>query len=534
MTYSFQVVTKRTYARILEQRPKCTDEMARVTEITSQVEDALTLCRKGRRGLSTARLQFTSSSLGILAACKRRERAATLVEDLTIINTLRKTDERLQELLGEGNYPGAIRLLLEGRKAVQTYKHFAAIRQLSVKLQDTLELAEEQLDVALSKVCVSFDREKYGSLMEAFSLLGAGKTHGSMDQLLMHLTSAVHNTAWNVVYGHAVLSGPASDSTSPEELGKKLYVDICGSVASSSLLPCLVDLCKALWNIMDSFKKIFDYHRSAASGTYVERRLTNGLSRIWQDVQTKVRQLTVANGLSGLTIDQFLKVTDVLHALMESGNRFCGSQSSNLQRSLKEQCLRYFQRYHAERLRDIKMHLENETWVRCPVRDTFSIYHLSEFSKQRAPSQPGSPSKKSWPEKCPFDQVDEQDEENFLNDDSDEDVPDELKKDFVEEEEGKFITSTPARKKKPLKELSNSGTILTTTSLMLLRLCGKYLHLMSMLQPIAKDVFIAMTQLLGYYFLNVHSLFTKDLRVSLSRGNLLLGFPSYLILVSCF
>jgi hypothetical protein len=29
-----------------------------------------------------------------------------------------------------------------------------------------------------------------------------------MDQLQMHVTSAVHNTAWNVVYGHAMLSNP--------------------------------------------------------------------------------------------------------------------------------------------------------------------------------------------------------------------------------------------------------------------------------------------------------------------------------------
>ena len=30
-----------------------------------------------------------------------------------------------------------------------------------------------------------------------------------MDQLQMHITSAIHNTAWNVVYGHAMLSNTA-------------------------------------------------------------------------------------------------------------------------------------------------------------------------------------------------------------------------------------------------------------------------------------------------------------------------------------
>ena len=39
-----------------------------------------------------------------------------------------------------------------GQQCISTYKHFTAIQQLAVKLQDTLELTEEQLDVALSKV----------------------------------------------------------------------------------------------------------------------------------------------------------------------------------------------------------------------------------------------------------------------------------------------------------------------------------------------------------------------------------------------
>ena len=139
--------------------------------------------------------------MGILAAYKRRQRAAVLVKDLEIISTLQKTDARLQELLAEGNYPQAIRLLIEGQKAVETYKHFTAIRALSVKLQDTLEMAEESLDVALSKVCVDFNEDRYRLLVEAYALLGKGKTQSSMDQLLMHITSAIHNTAWNVSDG---------------------------------------------------------------------------------------------------------------------------------------------------------------------------------------------------------------------------------------------------------------------------------------------------------------------------------------------
>ena len=193
-----------------------------------------------------------------------------------------RTDERLQQCLAEGDYPGAIQLLLEAQVASKTFKHFTAIEQLSVKLQDTLELAEEQLDVALSKVCVDFRQTEYAKLQEAYGLLGKsisplglyryirvnrnvfflGKTQTSMDQLQMHSASAVHNTAWNVVYGHAALcqqtQSDQQDVTG--ELSKKLYGDLCGYVECSSLLPCLVDLCRSLCSIMESYKRIYHWH----------------------------------------------------------------------------------------------------------------------------------------------------------------------------------------------------------------------------------------------------------------------------------
>ena len=127
--------------------------------------------------------------------------------------------------------------------------------------------------------------------------------------------------------------------------------------------------------------------------------------------------------------------------------------------------------------------------------------------------------------------------ENPLEDEnSDEDIPEELKRDFVDEEDDLASvydgvsgipnhTSTPRRLSRISKpnqrrfqsQVSMIGSanadypVMTNASLMLLRLCGKYLHLMQRLQPIAYDVFVAMTQLLEYYFINVHTFFTRDL-----------------------
>lgn len=63
-----------------------------------------------------------------------------------------RTEERLQELLIEGELEGAITLLLECQRATSTYRHFSCVSALASKLQDTLVLAEEQMDHALAKV----------------------------------------------------------------------------------------------------------------------------------------------------------------------------------------------------------------------------------------------------------------------------------------------------------------------------------------------------------------------------------------------
>lgn len=60
------------------------------------------------------------------------------------------------KLLDEGSFSEAISLLLECQQVALNYKHFQCVAALSGKLQDTLVMAEEQLDVALAKVCYTF------------------------------------------------------------------------------------------------------------------------------------------------------------------------------------------------------------------------------------------------------------------------------------------------------------------------------------------------------------------------------------------
>jgi hypothetical protein len=58
----------------------------------------------------------------------------------------------MQEMLAAGDFAGAISLLVECQGATAMYRHFSCVAALSGKLQDTLVMAEEQLDQALAGV----------------------------------------------------------------------------------------------------------------------------------------------------------------------------------------------------------------------------------------------------------------------------------------------------------------------------------------------------------------------------------------------
>ena len=74
-----KVVTKRAFTQILEKRPECNQEFDNVCQLERQLVSSIASVQKGRQGLIEARKKFTASSLGILAAYRRRQRAAVLL-----------------------------------------------------------------------------------------------------------------------------------------------------------------------------------------------------------------------------------------------------------------------------------------------------------------------------------------------------------------------------------------------------------------------------------------------------------------------
>ncbi|XP_010568604.1 PREDICTED: coiled-coil domain-containing protein 132 isoform X3 [Haliaeetus leucocephalus] len=500
-------VSKKVADLILEKQPAYVQELERVTSLQTGLQLAAVICTNGRRHLNIAKEGFTQTSLGLLANQRKRQLLIGLLKSLRTIKTLQRTDVRLSEMLEEEDYPGAIQLCLECQKAASTFKHYSCISELNSKLQDTLEQIEEQLDVALSKICKNFDISHYTKVQQAYRLLG--KTQTAMDQLHMHFTQAIHNTVFQVVLGYVELCAGNTDT----KFQKLQYKDLCTHITSDSYIPCLADLCKALWEVMLSYYRTMQWHEnhdqdeavavssdgSNVIGTeensfdrsYVKKKLEHGLSRIWQDVQLKVKTYLLGTDLSNFKYDDFIFVLDVTSRLMQVGEEFCGSKSEVLQESIRKQSVNYFKTYHRTRLEELRMFLENETWELCPVKSSFSILQLHYES-------------------------DEQEKSAYQEYDSDSDVPEELKRDYVDEQTGDAPVKSVSRETLRSRKRSDynlnkvNAPILTNTTLNVIRLVGKYMQMMNILKPIAFDVIHFMSQLFDYYLYAVYTFFGRN------------------------
>uniref|UniRef100_A0AAY4EIX6 Syndetin n=1 Tax=Denticeps clupeoides TaxID=299321 RepID=A0AAY4EIX6_9TELE len=552
-------VSKRVADLILEKQPSYVKELERVTSLQTNLQLAAVICTNARRQLSSSKEGFTEASLGLLANQRRRQLLTGLLKSLRTIKTLQRTDVRLSEMLEEEDYPGAIQLCLECQKAASTFKHYSCISELNSKLQDTLEQIEEQLDVALSKTCKHFDVSHYTKVQLAYSLLG--KTQTAMDQLHMHFTQAIHNTVFQVVLGYVELCAGNADT----KFQKMQYKDLCTHITTDSYIPCLTDLCKALWEVMLSYHRTMQWHEeqdkeeatpdesdeSIVGRTYVKKKLEHGLTRIWQDVQLKVKAYLLGTDMSSFKYDDFILVLDIISRLMQVGEEFCGSKSEVLQESIKRQSVNYFKNYHRVRLEELRMFLENETWELCPVKSNFSIAQLHEFkfmgqcrSPSVSPNRQASSSTGSGEVSLfeqyhqdgnPFEmQIENKEEETedvlasngyesdeleksvYQDYDSDSDVPEELKQDYVDEQTGdvpfKSVSKETMRSRKRSDYCLNKANapILTNTTLNVIRLVGKYMQMMNILKPIAFDVIHCVSQVFDYYMYAVYTFFGRN------------------------
>ena len=124
---------------------------------------------------------------------------------------------------------------------------------------------------------------------------------------------------------------------------------------------------------------------AAAAATRVSRlgvlRQTVGSSRrtIWDLMQRRVAVFLGSAPLSTFTVDQFLDVVAGVTRFIKLGEAFAGSDSHGLRSALRSKSRAFYLHFHRERLEELKMRLESETWQCLPLQRGWKVSHLKEL-----------------------------------------------------------------------------------------------------------------------------------------------------------
>ncbi|XP_013147992.1 PREDICTED: syndetin [Papilio polytes] len=507
-----QVVSGKALHLISQQRDNCDREFAEIQNIRQQLAITLKTCKEARQHLSNASNHLTISTLVILANVRKRQIIKKVLKSLELLQSLRSVEKDVKE--------------------------YTCIADLSIRLNDTLCMTEEKLDSVLANICYNFDEDVFMKLKKAYDLLG--KTQAAMEQLHMHYSSAVNESAIDALKPYI------------NDVDLK-FQDMCSEVNINKASVCLLNLCEKLFMVMRSYYLLVDWHNKYddvksnnvfdieknVSREYIRQKLKAGLIRIWHDVQTKVSTFLKCSDLKDYPFEKFIQMLGVLRKLTQVAEIFCGDKSDLLQDFIKTQSVSYIKNYHRGRMEELKLFLENEGWEQCPVKSTFNLLNLQEFKqfkKYLNPKIEQSLNKTGTQSDTTF-SVHSQDDsvyiaryfkyktthtpfemfhdENITNDDifgietelvpsdDSDDEPDELKGDYVDDD------------RIHCDKISNS-VIVTNTTLSVLRNCGQYLQISRYLPQISLEVIMLMNQLFDYYFYAVHLFFTSDLEVASS------------------
>ncbi|VVD03931.1 unnamed protein product, partial [Leptidea sinapis] len=542
-----QVVSGKALHLISQQRDNCDREFAEIQHIREQLGNTLETCRKARENLRIASNHLTISTFVILANARKKQIIKTVLKSLELLRNLRSVEKDAAELLNRNEYYEAIELILKSKKAAANHKEYTCIADLTTRLEDTLDMTEEKLDSVLARICYSFDEKIFKKLKKAYDLLG--KTQAAMEQLHMHYSSAVNESAMDSV--------KLFTNEIPNEMK---FQEICQAVPTTKAPMCLLKLCENLFNIMRSYYLLVDWYskndepitsgnvfdiEKNVSREYIKQKLKAGLIRIWHDVQSKVSMFLKSSGLEEYPFEKFIQILGILRKLTQVAEVFCGDKSDLLQDFIKTQSVVYIKNYHKGRMEELKLFLENEGWEQCPVKPTFTLLSLQEFAlfkKYLRPLRGDAVEKNSQSDatssinsqddsvyiskyfthktsRTPFEMFRN---ENVTNDDifglepeaeesdDSDDEPEELRRDFVEETESNDFTNATSGLK------AKDCVIVTNTTLSVLRNCGQYLQISRYLPQISLEVIMLMNQLFDYYFHAVHLFFTADLEVGSS------------------
>eukprot|EP01133_Synstelium_polycarpum_P007473 gene7473-8744_t len=227
-------------------------------------------------------------------------------------------------------------------------------------------------------------------------------------------------------------------------------------------------------------------------------------------------------------IEEFLKVLESVNQFIDVGHEFSSDDASLLKTAMHQQSHAYFENFHKKRIEDLRTMLENEMWNRMPLPNDFTVLSIQEFGGVMAMTDNNTATgSHSWsatpmvgspllslnlgePKPVSFNPSDH--DVPFFNNFKQDGNPFSLKegRKTLSEAAGDRIqggSATTANNGEATSAAKTNSPLISSTTINVVRLFGKYLQMMKILKHLAYPIFTAISQLLEYYVYSVFIFF---------------------------
>ena len=396
-----QVISKKITASIIKNSFEYNKNVENYDKIQKDAEELLHLIRELRRKIANTRRKCRAL-LAALASEYKKDLTHKLKMNFSSIRTLHKVEFRLRELIREGDIFTFVQIAVEAIDATKEFLHFSSIRDLHKNFVRMLEAEKAKIDELLAALVKLFNSDTYAYLHAAYEAIGnLEETSVKLSQLFK---STIPSCACLVLAEFI-----RANESPPPGLEALSYNDLCKLIEPKHYLRALIELVSLFVALLTNYHSILHFHMvhdekqqnlselDAVNGEdysndndveFADKSMTIVEKGVFQKtlldnmLPTFGLALDLCNSLLTnfdiiqLKFDQFLKIIEVSERFHKFGQLHFGNQSPKVASVLEKQSMIFFKHYHLERMDEIKMFLENETFTLCPVTVQFTIFDL--------------------------------------------------------------------------------------------------------------------------------------------------------------
>jgi len=503
--------------------------MTQIQEVGRDLDTTAVLCVNGRKRISSAKENAIKHGLTVISKYRKRKSLIRVYHLLSKLKNILGSEKQLGDLLANGDYPTAIKLMMDHHTELSQWKMMNCVKQLDQSMQSAFDKVAKQIDDALITVLTSYDPTSYDRILTAYQLLGQKDV-----VVFMKIKNFVERSS--DVSGEVVMSYvQARNAKDIEAVFKMKFSELSKNVHYADILPCLLQIFSVASDIMHNYHQLHQFHQ--ARHTNLSNQVSEFRRTLWDNIQSKL-SLFIANcEFSHFKFDRFLQVHHAVNMFCELGEEFCESDSHQLRGSLNNKSKMYFMNHHRGTLDGFRTMIESfESWSRldaslslnelCPELNQKSnhLIHYNEnalqvrkfliLESENNPFRIAAENGRWTNENNIITKTESESEEESESSSEDEDDDEDDEDDYEDYEEEKSSYSalpnngqpnSDKKKKKKKKRRGRSGPVVTVTSRGIVKSMGEYVQAMEVLQ--ADEVFNCFTSLYKFYLYTVYAIF---------------------------